>query len=249
MNQDAVKYKRYLLSALALTAFVGMGVGVDLTLVGKDVIRLLLGPGWEPAGRIFAFFGPGIGIMLLYGTNSWIHLSIGRSDRWFRWGIVEFAFTGLLFLVALPWGPVGIAVAWTASFWILTVPALWYAGRPIHFGIGPVVAAVWKYIVASLLAGWACHAILGLCPLLIGLPGAVGLLTRIAATSLLFIIVYLAAVILLHRGCAPLYQLARLLPEMGLWGRLSRPSLSFSTTDGTSDSAAVVPTIEETSVS
>jgi len=104
LNQNSVQYKRYLLSSLGVVAFVGMGLGVDLTLVGKDVIRLLLGPGWEESGRIFTYFGPGIGIMLLYGTHGWIHLSIGTADRWFRWGIVEFAFTFLLFLVALPLG-------------------------------------------------------------------------------------------------------------------------------------------------
>ena len=120
---------------MAVTALVGMGVGAELTLVGKDVIRLVLGPGWEESGRMFTFFGPGIGIMLIYGTYGWIHLSIGTTGRWFRWGIVEFAVTALLFLVALPWGPVGIAVGWTASFWILIIPALWYAGRPISFGV------------------------------------------------------------------------------------------------------------------
>jgi O-antigen/teichoic acid export membrane protein len=233
VSQDPTKYKRYLLRALALTAFVGMGLGINLTLVGNDVIRLLLGPGWDQAGRIFTFFGPGIGIMLLYGTHSWIHLSLGKPDRWFLWGIVEFAFTGLLFLLALSWGPVGIAVAWTASFWILTIPALWYAGNPIDLGIGPVLAAVWKYIVASLLAGWACRAILGLFPSFVGLTGVVGSITRMATTSLLFEALYLTAVILFHQGCAPLYQLARLLPEMGLWGTFSRPSASLSRTDCT----------------
>src|ERR1019366_5037121 len=102
------------------------------------------GPGWEPAGRIFTFFGPGIGVMLIYYVHSWIHLSIGKADRWFRWGLIEVTATCLLFVLALRWGAVGIAAAWTASFWILTIPALWYAGRPIHFGIGPVLAAVWK---------------------------------------------------------------------------------------------------------
>ena len=249
LNRDPIQYKRRLLSALAVTAFVGMAVGADLTLAGKDVIRLLLGPRWEQSGRIFTFFGPGIGIMLLYGTHSWIHLSIGRPDRWFRWGIVEFAFTVLLFLVALPWGPVGIAVAWTASFWILTIPALWYAGRPIHFGIRPVLAAVWKYIVASLLAGWACPAIFRLLPSFVGLPGAVGALARIVTISLLFVVLYLVAVILLHQGCAPLYQVARLLPDMVPWGRLPTPSPAFSTTASTRKSAALVPTAEETSAS
>jgi len=155
LDRHSAEFKRYLLRALSVTAFVGMGVGACLTLVGGDVIRVVLGPGWEESGRIFTFFGAGIGVMLLYGTHGWIHLSIGRADRWFRWGIAEFAFTGLLFLLGLHWGPVGIATAWTASFWILTIPAFWYAGKPINLGVGIIIEAVWRYLLASLLAGAA----------------------------------------------------------------------------------------------
>ena len=115
LTRDPMQYRRYFLSALSTLAFVGMGLGADLTLIGKDLILLLLGPRWEESGRIFTFFGPGIGVMLLYFTHGWIHLSIGRADRWFRWGVVEFTVTGLLFLLGLPWGPVGIAVAWVLA--------------------------------------------------------------------------------------------------------------------------------------
>lgn len=223
-NPRSIQYRQYLLSALSVVAFVGMGVGADLTLVGKDLIRLLLGPRWEESGRIFTFFGPGIGVMLLYYMHGWIHLSIGRADRWFRWGIVEFAFTGLLFILGLPWGPVGVAMAWTASFWILTIPAFWYAGRPIQFGVTPVLAAVWKYLVASLLAGCACAAIIREIPSLLGAAGAVGALARIVTTSLLFATLYLGAIILLHQGCAPLDQMAGLVREMIPWDQFSRPS-------------------------
>src|SRR5882762_5343514 len=96
----------------------------------------------------------GIGIMLLYGTHGWIHLSIGTADRLFRWGIVEFSFTFLLFLVALPCGPACIAVAWTASFWILVIPAFWYAGKPIQLDVKSVLAEVCRFFLASLLAGF-----------------------------------------------------------------------------------------------
>jgi PST family polysaccharide transporter len=214
LKRDPIRYSRYFLSSLAVVAFVGMGVSADLTLVGKDVIRLLLGPGWGLAGRIFTFFGPGIGVMLLYGTHGWVHLSIGRADRWFRWGIVEFIVTGLLFLLGLPWGPAGIAMAWSASFWMLTIPALWYAGRPIGFGIAPVLAVVWKYVLASALAGCASAVIIARLPSLAGASGPVGAATRILTISLLFGSMYLGGVILLHRGCAPLYQFAGLLREM-----------------------------------
>src|SRR5581483_1264403 len=65
LNHDRALFKRYLTNSLGVVAFVGMAVGADLTLVGRDLVRLVLGPNWSESGRIFELFGPGIGVMLL----------------------------------------------------------------------------------------------------------------------------------------------------------------------------------------
>jgi PST family polysaccharide transporter len=153
VNHDREQFRRYFLRTISVLALVGMGVGADFALVGEDLFRFLLGPGWEEAGRIFALFGPGIGVMLLYNTHGWIHLSIGRPERWFRWGLMEFGCTVTLFLLALHWGPSGIALAWTTSYFLLMFPGFWYAGKPIGLGIGPVFAVIWKFFIASAGAG------------------------------------------------------------------------------------------------
>ena len=214
LERGSAEYRRYFLNGLSILAFVGLGVGAVLTLVGKDLIRLLLGEKWGPAGYIFTFFCPGIGIMLIYFTSGLIHLSIGRADRWFRWVILEFGVTVLLFCLGLRWGAVGIASAWSASFWILFVPAFWYAGKPIHFGVAPILAVVWRYVLASLLAGGASAAIIHEISSLASAPGILGALARIVATSLVFVVLYIGAVIFFHGGPDPLYRIARLLPDM-----------------------------------
>ena len=107
LNQDPARFRRYFANALGIIAFVGMAVSADLTLVGRDVVRLVLGAQWSESGTIFQLFGPGIGAMLLSSTVGWIHLSIGKPGRWLRWTAVEFAVTFSLFLLALPWGPKG----------------------------------------------------------------------------------------------------------------------------------------------
>ena len=224
LERGSAEYRRYFLNGLSILAFVGLGGGTMLTLVGKDLIRLLLGVKWGEAGHIFTFFGPGIGIMLIYGPSGLLHLSIGRADRWFRWVVVEFGVTVLLFSLGLRWGPVGIASAWSASFWILFIPAYWYAGKPIRFGITPVLGAVWRYVLASLLAGCASALVIHEIHSLAAAPGIPGALARIVATSLLFLVLYLGAIITLHGGPDPLYRFARLLPEMLPWAK-SRQSL------------------------
>lgn len=159
-------------------------------------------------------FGPGIGIMLLSSTACWIHLSIGRPERWLRWTIVESATTGLLFIAALPWGPAGIAVAWSVSYWILLIPAFWYAGQPIGFGVSSLVAAVWRYVIAALVGGLVSSSITGRV-----LTGTVAntvteALTFIVVKSLLFVILYLGAVILLYQGLDPLSRFVTLVREI-----------------------------------
>jgi PST family polysaccharide transporter len=235
---DWTRYKENFLTVFSVLAFVGMGLGAALTLVGKDLVLLLLGPKWDQSGRIFTFFGPGIGIVFLYTTHSWIHLSIGTPHRWLRWGIIEFTFTGLLFVLLLPLGPIGLAIAWTASLWILIIPAFWYAGRPIGLDIAPVIGAVWKYVVACLLAGgmvlWTSRA----------LPSSwmQHVMERIGIISSMFAVLYIAAVVLLHRGWAPVKQVVALLQEFKPSRRIERRMASLATDAATDNVAASVST-------
>jgi O-antigen/teichoic acid export membrane protein len=214
LSNDEERLHRYILRAMSTLAFIGMGLGVWLAVIGKDLTLIVLGPRWEESGRIFTFFAPGVGALLLYLTYGWIHISIGRADRLFRWALIEFAVIGCLFVVALPWGPIGIATAWVMASWILVIPALQYAGRPARLRIAPIVGVVWKYVLSSAIAGGASAAIVRAVPALMAAPGWVGALDRIVAASLSFGIFYLAAVIFLHRGWAPLHLVGSFLPDL-----------------------------------
>jgi glycosyltransferase involved in cell wall biosynthesis len=207
-------YRRNLLGAISVMALVGMGMGAALTLVGRDLILVLLGPKWGPAGRIFQYFGPGIGVMVLYNTHSWIHLSIGRPDRWFRWAILEFAVTFSLFLVGLHRGPEGIAMAWSASFWILIVPAIRYAGAPIDLKVSSVIAETWRFVLSSIIAIVASFELEKTVPLLARMPGTSGALARIFADLLMLVPIYLGSVIVLHGSLEPLRRFLTVLRDM-----------------------------------
>jgi PST family polysaccharide transporter len=220
LNHDPARFTRYLTNLLGVIAIVGMAVSGDLTLVGKDMVRLVLGPQWSQSGRIFELFGGGIGAMLLCSPVSWIHLSIGKPGRLFRWNVVELTVTILLFAALLPWGPAGIAAAWSISYWVLLIPGFWYAGRPIRFGVSFVIAAVWRYAAASLVAGLVTGVIRGL--VFLSPPAsASAALERIMTSSAVFLTLYLGFVIVSHRGCAPLRQLVGLLREIAPESRRS----------------------------
>ena len=214
VNRDDVTFRRYLVASLGMIAFIGMAVSADLTLIGEDVVWLVLGPKWSESGRIFKIFGPGIGAMLLYFAVGWIHLPIGKPERWLKWNLVSLSLTVSCFIAALHWGPAGVAAAWSASYWILLIPAFWYAGRPIGFGVTAFVSAIWKYIAGASLAGLTTAFVFRRSSLL-GIPSGKGTaLEAITLISALFFALYLASITALHGGPAPLRQFASLLREM-----------------------------------
>ncbi|MGA3033277.1 MAG: lipopolysaccharide biosynthesis protein [Terracidiphilus sp.] len=227
LQRDVIQYKRYLCSSLSVMAFLGMGLSGILTLEGRDLVRILLGSRWGESGIIFTIFAPGIGIMLIYGTHIWIHLSLGHADRWFRWGLVDMAVTTVFLLVGLHWHAEGIAGAWVASYWLITLPALWYAGRPIQLGISAILAAIWKYFAASFVAVAALLALSRQIPYLMETSGAFPALVRLLGVSLAFLLLYLLFVITLYGGSAPLMQVVRLLREMTGRSRSPEPVIDL----------------------
>ena len=214
VSNNREQFIRYFLRAISVLALLGMGIGTDFALVGNDLMRLLLGPGWEQAGRIFALFGPGIGLMLLYDAHGWIHISIGRPDRWLRWALLEFVCTASLFLLALRWGPSGIAAAWTASYFLLVFPGFWYAGKPIDLKIWAILGTVWRFFVASIAAGCGTLLIFRVMPHFELRIQFLSVLIRIISVSLVFFVLYFCGIILLHKGLKPIKEAAGLLRDL-----------------------------------
>jgi len=153
LRDDSEKFRTYYLKGVSVLALIGMPLSAILTLSGKDLLLFLLGSQWREAGEVFSIFGPAIGITLIYATHGWLHLALGRADRWFRWGIIELMACSLCFVIGLRFGAIGVASAYTLSFFILIGPGLWYAGKPIGITFSTVMSITWKYSLAALFAG------------------------------------------------------------------------------------------------
>jgi hypothetical protein len=104
-------------------------------------------------------------------------------------------------------------LAWTVSFFILMLPAFWYAGKPIGLGVAPVLAVVWKFFVASVAASGGTAWLIHFMPFAV-IPGALGAFVRLVVVSLLFSVLYLCMVVALHRGLGPLRQAARIAGDL-----------------------------------
>jgi PST family polysaccharide transporter len=190
LRQDPVELRRLWAKALSTLAFYAMPAFGVLAVVSEDLIVLLLGRKWENAGILLA-------ILALRGipnsverTLGWLHVTAGRTDRWMKWGVLATGAHLVALFVGLPFGPMGVVVAYVVCMYILFVPALGYAGQPLGISARDVVQAVGRQLIAALSSA-AIAFLFGR-----ALLGHADSITRMALLSL----VYLGSYLLLAAG-------------------------------------------------
>jgi len=144
-------------AALSAVAFFVMPMAAILSVTGEDVTVILLGEKWRAAGSLLSIIALRGIFQVVEGSQGWLHLSLGRADRWRNWGIVTAAVQVVAVLAGLPFGAEGVAMAVVMANLLIAVPSITYAGRPIGIGAGFVIRAVRPQLIGAIstaAGGW-----------------------------------------------------------------------------------------------
>ena len=152
LKDDPAALKRSWAAALSALCFVSAPAFAILAVTGNDIIVILLGPKWAPAGPLLCVFGLRGIAHCIAGTMGWLHVVAGRTDRWMRWGFVSAGVQLFALAVGLPFGPFGVAIAYTIAMFGLFIPSVVYAGQPLGIERQDVVSAVGPQTAAALIA-------------------------------------------------------------------------------------------------
>jgi PST family polysaccharide transporter len=132
------RYRRTFLQvyeSMALVSFLFTGL---LFALSRPLTLVVLGPRWEKAAIIFAAFAVAAQSAPVARAASWLFVSQGRGGR--DWVLVNLLGAGLTvasFVAGLPFGPAGLAIAYSTVSLFIGMPILYYfAGRE-----GPVTTA------------------------------------------------------------------------------------------------------------
>lgn len=150
LHGDPARYKDYYLKMVSLITFVSTPLVCYFIVCSDALVLIILGPQWAEASKIFSVLGISALIQPLYFTQGWLHISAGRTDRYLRWGFVGSLIIVVGFLVGLPYGAFGVAVAYAVVSWVIIVPCMWYAGGSAGIRIGEIFTAVGKNIASGL---------------------------------------------------------------------------------------------------
>lgn len=221
VTDNPEKYHKSYLEVISLLAFISMPLSAILTITGSDLVLLLLGPQWNTAGKLFQIFGISLGIKMIYSTHGWLHLSLGKPDRWLRWSIIALIVTVFCFLIGINFGLVGMTIAYSVSFYFLIGPGLWYAGKPIQLGFLKIISTIWRYCLSAFLSGLTCHVVLHSLHSTSAIFQSLHVLYRIFIASLLVLSLYSLLTIAIFNSTKPIKQFFLVLKEM-------LPNISFA---------------------
>jgi O-antigen/teichoic acid export membrane protein len=149
LNDSATRYRQGFLRMLDKVAMFSMPLIAFMMVTSDWLVRIVLGPQWSEAAAIFAVLGL-VGLLEPVGNAmGWLMISQGRSRDVLRWGMVNSSITVASFLIGLPWGAFGVAVAFSLIGTFVRFPLLfWFTTR-----VGPVrMSDIYKAMVVPLLA-------------------------------------------------------------------------------------------------
>jgi O-antigen/teichoic acid export membrane protein len=200
LHGDPTRYKAYYLKTISLITLASTPLVSFFIVCSDDLILLILGAQWVAASDIFLVLGVSALIQPLYFTQGWLHISAGRSDRYLRWGLAGSLVIVLGFVMGLPYGALGVAVAYAITSWVIIFPCMWYAGRSAGIRVGDIFAAVSKNILAGL--GSIAISIVLLEHVLLFKASWVNLLVGLCSVCM----TYSLFLLLLYRNLTPWHQ-------------------------------------------
>jgi O-antigen/teichoic acid export membrane protein len=141
LQSDPERYRRTFLRANDGLAVVSFLMTALMLALSRPLILVLLGPAWEGAVPLFAGFTLAALYIPLATAATWLFTSQGRGRDWLQVTVILSSVTIASYFVGLPFGVLGVVVAFSASGLLVRLPVLYYlAGRR-----GPVSTAdLWK---------------------------------------------------------------------------------------------------------
>jgi len=190
LQSQPARYRATFLRLYEAIALIVFFLSSLLLALALPVTLVLLGRKWEQASTIFAAFTFMALQLPLSSAANWLLTSQGRGKDIFRVTSINALLTLASFIAGLPFGPLGVAIAFSATGLLVRLPILYYAaGRR-----GPVTTSdLWTRLLRHLplwllmlVVTWVMRAIVAdlhpLAQLLI--CAAVGVFTGLAFISI-----------------------------------------------------------------
>ncbi len=181
LQDDPIRLKSYFLKGYSLVVALTLPATATCALFADDMIAALLGPNWKSAAPIFRLLAPTIFVFAMANPLSWLLSSIGLVGRSLKMSSVIAPLMILAYVLGLPHGPQGVALAYSIIMALWVVPVILWSVHGTVISFWDVVRTLSRPSASTLIAGVAAYGLSFFC-------GHSPLLRLIIETAFLFTI-------------------------------------------------------------
>ena len=153
LQDDPVRLKSYFLKGYSLVLAMTLPITVACALFADDAILVLLGPKWKEAAPIFRFLAPTILVFATANPLSWLLTSIGKIGRLLKMGLIIAPIMIVSYILGLPYGPKGVAFAYSAVMMLWLIPLIAWAVHGTVVSFRDILLTVSRPLASSIVAG------------------------------------------------------------------------------------------------
>ena len=122
LQDNPARLKSYFLKGYSLVISITIPITIFCALFADDIVLIVLGSKWTEAALIFRLLSPTILIFGIINPFAWFLMSIGLQVRSLKIALVIAPLVIAAYIVGLPYGPKGVAFAYSAAMSLWVVP-------------------------------------------------------------------------------------------------------------------------------
>lgn len=158
LQDDPDRLRNYFLKGYAVVLALTVPATIACAIFAEDIVLVVLGPKWGEAAVILRLLTPTILVFALINPLFWLLFSMGLMGRSVRIALVISPLVIAAYILGLPYGPRGVALAYSAALtaWLLPHIAWCIHGTPIS--PADMLRAVSKPLISGVSAAVLCLA-------------------------------------------------------------------------------------------
>jgi PST family polysaccharide transporter len=150
LQRDEARLREAYLRGQQIIAFGSFPIMAILLAAAEEVIAVVYGPRWSAAVPLFRVLCIAGLWQSIYSSSGQVFLASGRTDRLWRAGAAISGVLAVCLVIGLPWGPQGVAWAYSLGFCGILLPYLKYSSATVGLGLRQMGKQLWGPLVSSL---------------------------------------------------------------------------------------------------
>ena len=153
LQDDPIRLRSYFLKGYSLVLSMTVPITMLCALFADDVVLVVLGPKWTSAAAIFRLLAPTMLVFAIANPLGWLLPSLGLVGRLLKMAVVIAPLMIAGYVIGLPYGPRGVAFAYSAVMMLWVIPAIAWGVYGTVISFRDIMSTVSWPLASSIVAG------------------------------------------------------------------------------------------------